>query len=134
MRILVFFIALTGVLNLLSAITGIQSIRGANPGVTITHHTTASRVVAFAVATACAAALYGIYKRARIVWTLGWAILAAAWAEFLFSMLWLPRLPSREPLGLSIAGIAGVTALYVYFAVRWYQQRDYFVPEYNLKT
>jgi hypothetical protein len=81
MRVLQAICVLFCLLCILSAVTGIQSIIVADR-VAITRHSDLGRLYAILTAALCAAAVYGIHRRAPIVWKLGWVVLAASFLSF----------------------------------------------------
>lgn len=86
MRILKVICILFCLMSVVSAITGVQSVHSsmrATPGAAVRVTTivtrgsgTAARLWAIFMALVFAVAAYGIHKKASLVWSLGWVVLA----------------------------------------------------------
>ena len=120
MRIVALFIALIAVFALFSAIVG------TDPPIWILGHRISGRIESCAITVACAAALYGIYRRAQAVWWFGSIVLAASWIEWVSSLSSPGEWERSASLALLIVTNISVTALLGYFTFRWYQERRYF--------
>jgi hypothetical protein len=129
MRVLQVFCAFLCLLSVLSAVTGIQSISVADR-VVIAKHGGFGRIYSLFVAGVFAAAVYGIRRRAPIVWKLGWVLLAASFVSFVVSAL--PGALRQPPPGCWIVAafiLIGGLVVTVYWGWWWKRQRDYFRPE-----
>ena len=77
------------------------------------------------------AAIYGIQKRGRTAWKLGWAAIASLFLLVLIlglqSTLRLPK--SSAPGVASAAVIVADSALAIFWGFWWNQQKSYFVSE-----
>ena len=75
-----------------------------------------------------AGAFYGIHKRLRVAWILGWCVIAALFLLFLVRVLpSTARLPEKDnPVVASAAAVIGDSIVALYWGIWWKRQRRYF--------
>ena len=118
---------LTGVVfALASAITGIEFIHTDPRGTVITYWHGYGRLVALAYAAVLALAFYGVYRRYRIVWKLGFVVWYLSAADFIFQA-WRLLLP--QPYGwVGATAVTIITPFVVlYWANWWRRQKNWFI-------
>jgi hypothetical protein len=126
MRVLQALCGLSCLLCVLSSATGIASIEVADR-VVITRHGEYGRLCAAIAALVLAAAVYGIQKRAVVVWALGWVALVTSFLSFVvtgLSMALQQPPPGREIMSIFI--VIGGSVVTVFWGLWWKHQREYF--------
>lgn len=75
-----------------------------------------------------AGAFYGIHKRLRVTWTLGWCVIVGLFLLFLVRVLpSTTRLPEKDnPVVASAAAVIGDSIVALYWGIWWKRQRCYF--------
>lgn len=120
---------LTGVVfALASSISGIQSIHTGQSGTVITYWHAYGRLLALAYAAVFGLAFYGIYRRYRIVWKIGFIVCWLGAAIFVFRA-W--QLLLSQPYGWIAAAAVTVVAPFaaLYWANWWRRQKGWFTDE-----
>ena len=127
------------VLSLVGAFTGIHGVhlsyRGGAPGspaqsTLVVNREKGLRAALFSMvwALAFASAAYGIHRRARIVWKIGWGVLGIIFFEFAVQALsFLLNLTGPDRWFESAAFLA-VGVVPVYWGFWWKRQKGYFHP------
>lgn len=114
------------VLCIASAVTGIQSVV-VTDHVFITRSSDLGRLYSILAAAFFAAVCYGVWKRAYIVWVLGWLVMAVAVFSFLFSqVLSILKQPSPIRWAIFCFVIGGIALVAAYWGMWWKRQRQYF--------
>ena len=113
---------------LASAFSGIQSIYTDRTGTVITYWHGYGRLLALAYAAVLALAFYGIYRRYRIVWKIGFVVWYVIAIDMIFQA-W--RLLSPQPYGWGGATAVTVVAPFfaLYWANWWRRQKDWFIGD-----
>ena len=75
-----------------------------------------------------ASAAYGIHKRARVAWKLGWIVIAG---QLLYLPFWAlsvtSKIPKSDSPGVAVAAVViGGTAIALYWGFWWNRQKAYF--------
>src|SRR5438876_435352 len=132
MRQLMFFLIVGCLLGVASAITGVQSFYWSSRNGTIVSSLTYWhgywRLLALVYASVLAFMFYVVYRRLPVAWTLGWFFIIAGAAHFIF-FAWVGLLPQPEGWIGAIAATAGGFGVAIYWGVRWYKQKNYFIPD-----
>lgn len=131
MKSLKYLCLFASLLAIAAALTGIQAISIRPSGTTIWHYNTYGRIWAFAIAVVFATFAYGIHIRARIMWKVGFILLALGYINFVVGAVTatyhatvVPSIPSFWlPAGLIVLVGAAVT---IYWGLWWKRQHAYF--------
>jgi uncharacterized membrane protein YfcA len=122
----------TSLICVAGALTGIRTISITPSGVTLWHYSTyAPRISAFANAVVLATFAYGIHIRARVMWKVGFLLLALGYICFVVGALTATyhaaSVPSIAPFWVPAASVVllgGVVT--IYWGLWWKRQHTYF--------
>jgi hypothetical protein len=138
MRLLQLSLILLCIACLLSAITGVQSIKNTTEtgGTTVvTWHTGYGRLNALAGAIVFGAGAVCLRKRTPLAWWLGWVIGAVSGADFLYFVVTSSlRQPGSDVVFSVLLPIFGVSIVALYWGIWWYRQKDTFFPRDDAKA
>ena len=134
MRIIKIICVLFCAISVLGIVRNAVIFRSARASGSSATHSILGLCASFALAVLWVCALYGIQKKARIVWKIGWGVIVCAYLLFLLlasqSVLKVQQLPDRwiELLFVIVTSTA-ITGYWCYF---WSKQKGYFVPPPNV--
>ena len=128
MRALQWLLVLGCIASIASAVNGVQSFSyDSATGSHTAYFAGWDRLWAVASALVCGIGAWGIYRRAPIVWPLGWVALlvSALWFVVEAAIMLLP-----QPYGwVGVIGAAtGATLVVAYWGIWWQRHREYFTP------
>lgn len=130
MRALQWFLVVGCIAGIASAITGVQSFSfDSSSGSQIGHYgSTWQRIWGIATALICGLGAWGIYRRAPIVWPLGWValVISAIWFVAEAAIMLLP-----QPYGWvgAIGAAVGAVLVVAYWGIWWQRHHEYFSPD-----
>jgi hypothetical protein len=127
MRVLKIFCLLACLSCVADIISTIHRIYSPQPGSISTEHGILKICLSFAGAVIYGAEFYGIHKKARFAWNLGWVILAATFAEFLVAALRVSEID--HPRVAFAAVMVGASCVLVYWGFWWKRQEGYFTAQ-----
>jgi hypothetical protein len=132
MRQLMVLLVIGCLLGIASTITGVQSFYWSSHNGAVVSSVTYWhgywRLLALVYAAMCAFMFYAVFRRWPLAWTLGWFFIIAAAAHFV-AFAWIGLLPQPKGWLGAIAATAGGIGVAIYWGVRWYKQKSYFIPE-----
>jgi hypothetical protein len=129
-RVLLWLLVAGCIAGLVSIVTGVQSFSfDSVTGSQISHYTTVwERIWGVATALVCGLGAWGIYRRAPIVWSIGWValVVSALWFVVEAAIMLLP-----QPYGwIGVIGAAvGAILVVAYWGIWWQRHREYFSPD-----
>ena len=137
MKQLMFLLILACILGIASAFTGVQSFYWTSHNGTVVSSLTYWhgywRFLPLVPAALFAVMFYAVYRRSPLAWTLGWiAILIGAAVFIAEAWLGLIYQPKGE-VGALAATVGGIVVA-IYWGVRWYKQKSYFIPDDDEQT
>jgi len=106
----------------------IHRIYSPQTGSTATEHSISAMIWLLVTAFVFGLEFYGIHKKERFAWHLGWIILAATLLRFVFSGGSAAlRVPANDDPWVAFAAVmVGVFLVWAYWAFWWKRQNDYF--------
>jgi uncharacterized membrane protein YfcA len=130
MRVLQWFLIVGCIAGIVLAITGVQSFSyDSASGSQVSYYTTVwQRIWGIATAVVCGLGAWGIYRRAAIVWRLGWVALIVN--AILFVVAAAIMLLPQQYGWVGVIGVAvGAILVVAYWGTWWHRHREYFSPE-----
>jgi len=124
MRVLKIFCVLACLSCVADFISIVHKMYSPQTGSIAPEHGIVNMCLSFVGAAIYGAEFYGIHKKARFAWNLGWVILATTFTAFLLAALRVPEID--HPWVAFAAVMVGASCVLAYWGVWWKRQKDYF--------